>query len=159
MRCGACLDVFDGVQHLLFDGEEFDPESSADVDEVLEELEQLPEEQAADEESILGDLAALEAALLPIHTRQRRKRYRQSCRNFSFEVIAPLELAEQAPAEDALMTKCRRTVPATIVSRLRSHWRVSLKSRRLPLSGVTPTTNPQPLRARRASNAAGRFCL
>lgn len=47
VRCGACLGLFDGVQHLLFDGEEFDPESCADVDKVLEELERLQDEEGA----------------------------------------------------------------------------------------------------------------
>ena len=42
VRCGACLGLFDGVQHLLFDGEEFDPESCADVDKVLETASAIP---------------------------------------------------------------------------------------------------------------------
>ena len=108
VRCGACLDVFDGVQHLLFDGEEFDPESSADVDEVLEELEQLPEEQAADEESIPSDLAALEAAFiadLREAEAEAESVIDSTAETSVYEVIAPLEIAEQAPAEEALDDK------------------------------------------------------
>lgn len=101
VRCGACLGVFDGVQHLLFDGEEFDPESSADVDEVLEELEELPAEQDADEESIPSDLAALEAAFIAdLH--EAEAVIESTADTSVFEVIAPSEVTAQAPAEEAL---------------------------------------------------------
>ena len=43
VRCGACLGVFDGTEHLLVDGEVVRaPEASTDVDDVLNELEVTP---------------------------------------------------------------------------------------------------------------------
>lgn len=41
VRCGACLSVFDGTQHLSVDGESLAAEDTPDVDALLEELDEV----------------------------------------------------------------------------------------------------------------------
>ena len=41
VRCGSCLHVFDGTEHLLVDGEVLSGSGEADVDALLEELDEI----------------------------------------------------------------------------------------------------------------------
>ena len=48
VRCGACLGVFDGTAHLSQDGEELAHEDeAADVDALLEELDEISDHDNA----------------------------------------------------------------------------------------------------------------